>query len=144
MDCTPTWAARRRSTPFQSEGGCHGGAGEQETDAGTRTVALLGAMAVSYRTGEGGLGTVRQAAITPLQALSFMAFTLPHTPCLATVAAQLKESRSRSFAIRSVLWSLALAWVVALVVFQGATGCRSTDGWTGHWPQLRPGLNPAG
>jgi ferrous iron transport protein B len=86
---------------------------------------LLGAMAVIYRTSEAGLGGVLQAAITPLQALSFMAFTLLYTPCLATVAAQLKESRSRVFALRSVLWSLTLAWVVALSVFQG-----------GHWLQL--------
>jgi ferrous iron transport protein B len=83
---------------------------------------LLGAMAVIYRTSEAGLGTVLQAAITPLQAISFMAFTLLYTPCLATVAAQWKESRSRAFALRSVLWSLSLAWVVALAVFQG-----------GHW-----------
>ncbi len=80
---------------------------------------LLGAMAVIYRTSEAGLGTVLQAAISPLQALSFMAFTLLYTPCLATVAAQMKEARSRAFALRSVLWSLALAWVVALLVFQG-------------------------
>jgi ferrous iron transport protein B len=85
---------------------------------------LLGAMAVLYRTSDGGLGSALQAAITPLQALSFMTFTLLYTPCLATVAAQLKESRSRAFAIRSVLWSLTLAWIVALVVFQ-----------TGEWFQ---------
>ncbi|KEF41896.1 MAG: iron transporter FeoB [Cyanobium sp. CACIAM 14] len=79
---------------------------------------LLGAMAVIYRTSEAGLGTVLQSAISPAQAISFMAFTLLYTPCLATVAAQLRESRSRVFALRSVLWSLILAWLVALVVFQ--------------------------
>ncbi len=61
---------------------------------------LLGAMAVIYRTSEAGLGTAIQNAITPLQALSFMTFTLLYTPCLSTVVAQLKESRSRSFALR--------------------------------------------
>jgi ferrous iron transport protein B len=80
---------------------------------------LLGAMAVIYRTSEGNLGQAMQAAITPLQALSFMTFALLYTPCLATIAAQIKESKSRAFAIRSVLWSLGLAWVMALLVFQG-------------------------
>ena len=79
---------------------------------------LLGAMAVIYRTSESGLGTAIQNAITPLQALSFMTFTLLYTPCLSTVVAQLKESRSRSFALLSVGWSLLLAWLMALLVFQ--------------------------
>ena len=48
-----------------------------------------------------------------------MAFTLLYTPCLSTVAVQIKESKSRMFALRSVLWSLGLAWITAFVVFQG-------------------------
>ena len=80
---------------------------------------LLGAMAVIYRTSETGLGTAIQSAITPLQALSFMTFTLLYTPCLSTVVAQLKESRSRSFTLLSVGWSLVLAWLMALLIFQG-------------------------
>jgi ferrous iron transport protein B len=48
-----------------------------------------------------------------------MAFTLLYTPCLSTVAVQIKESKSRMFALRSVLWSLALAWIAAFLVFQG-------------------------
>jgi ferrous iron transport protein B len=80
---------------------------------------LLGAMAVIYDTSETGLGGVLQAAITPLQALSFMAFVLLYTPCLGTVAAQLRESRSRGFALLSLGWSLLLAWLMALAVYQG-------------------------
>lgn len=79
---------------------------------------LLGAMAVIYRTSESGLGTAIQSAITPLQALSFMTFTLLYTPCLSTVAIQLKESKSRMFALMSVGWSLSLAWLMALLVYQ--------------------------
>jgi ferrous iron transport protein B len=82
---------------------------------------LLGAMAVIHHTGQAGLGTALRQAITPLQALSFMAFTLLYTPCLSTVAVQLKESRSRPFVLLSVGWSLALAWVVAFLVYQGGT-----------------------
>ena len=80
---------------------------------------LLGAMAVIYRTSEANLGGVIGNLITPLQALSFMTFVLLYTPCLGTVAAQLKESNSRGFAVLSLGWSLLLAWLLALVVFQG-------------------------
>ncbi|MCX5955536.1 MAG: ferrous iron transport protein B [Cyanobacteria bacterium] len=80
---------------------------------------LLGAMAVIHHTSEAGLGAAMQASITPLQALSFMTFTLLYTPCLSTVAVQIKEAKSRMFALRSVLWSMSLAWIAALLVFQG-------------------------
>jgi len=80
---------------------------------------LLGAMAVIYQTSESNLGGVIATAITPLQSLSFMSFVLLYTPCLGTVAAQLQESKSRNFVLLSVGWSLLLAWLMALVVFQG-------------------------
>jgi len=80
---------------------------------------LLGAMAVIYATSEADLGGVIGQAITPLQALSFMTFVLLYTPCLGTVAAQLQESKSRCFTALSLGWSLALAWILALVVYQG-------------------------
>jgi ferrous iron transport protein B len=35
------------------------------------------------------------------------------------VAAQLQEAKSRRFALLSLGWSLVLAWLLALVVFQG-------------------------
>lgn len=80
---------------------------------------LLGAMAVIYRSSESGLGAAISAAITPLQALSFMTFVLLYTPCLGTIAAQLQEARTRSFALLSLGWSLSLAWLMALIVYQG-------------------------
>ncbi|MCU0528764.1 MAG: ferrous iron transport protein B [Cyanobium sp. Prado107] len=82
-------------------------------------VILLGAMAVIYATSEADLGGVISQTITPLQALSFMTFVLLYTPCLGTVAAQLQESKSRGFTALSLGWSLALAWILALVVYQG-------------------------
>jgi len=80
---------------------------------------LLGAMAVIYATSETDLGGVISQTITPLQALSFMTFVLLYTPCLGTVAAQLQESKSRGFTALSLGWSLALAWILALGVYQG-------------------------
>lgn len=79
---------------------------------------LLGAMAVIYATSETDLGGVISQTITPLQALSFMTFVLLYTPCLGTVAAQLQESKSRQFTLLSLVWSLALAWILSLVVYQ--------------------------
>ena len=80
---------------------------------------LLGALAVIYRTSESHLAGSVQAAISPLQALSYMTFVLLYTPCLGTIAAQLKESKSRRFALTSLGWSLGLAWTMAFVVYQG-------------------------
>jgi ferrous iron transport protein B len=80
---------------------------------------LLGAMAVIYGTTASGLGGAIHSAITPLQSLSFMTFVLLYTPCLGTVAAQIQESRSRNFALLSLVWSLSFAWVMAFVVYQG-------------------------
>ncbi|MCP9836619.1 ferrous iron transport protein B [Cyanobium sp. N.Huapi 1H5] len=82
---------------------------------------LLGAMAVIYGTNESGLGGAIQGVITPLQSLSFMTFVLLYTPCLGTVAAQIQESRSRIFALLSLSWSLLLAWLMALIVYQGGS-----------------------
>ena len=80
---------------------------------------LLGALAVIYRTSETHLAGSVRAAITPLQALSYMTFVLLYIPCLGTIAAQLKESKSRRFALTSLGWSLGLAWLMAFLVYQG-------------------------
>jgi ferrous iron transport protein B len=80
---------------------------------------LLGAMAVIYATSQAGLGGALVQAITPLQAVSFMMFTLLYTPCLSTVAVQWQESRSRVFVLVSLAWSFTLAWVMALLTYQG-------------------------
>lgn len=80
---------------------------------------LLGAMAVIYATREADLGVVISQTITPLQALSFMTFVLLYTPCLGTVAAQFQESKSSRFTLLSMGWSLSLAWMLSLVVYQG-------------------------
>ncbi|MFN9618527.1 MAG: ferrous iron transport protein B [Synechococcaceae cyanobacterium] len=80
---------------------------------------LLGAMAVIHHTSESDLGAAIQHTLTPLQSLSFMTFVLLYTPCLSTVAVQIREAGSRWFALRSLAWSLALAWGASFVVYQG-------------------------
>jgi len=55
---------------------------------------------------------------TPLTAYSFMAFTLLYTPCLATVAVIRRETNSWKWAGFSVAYSLALAWLVAFMIYR--------------------------
>ena len=55
-----------------------------------------------------------------VSAFSFMLFVLLYTPCLSTVATLRSESRSFGFTAASVAWSLALAWGVSFVFYQGA------------------------
>ena len=54
-----------------------------------------------------------------VSAYSFMLFTLIYVPCLSTIAAIRKESKSTGFAVFSTLWSLLLAWCVSAVFYQG-------------------------
>lgn len=59
------------------------------------------------------------SAFTPLQAFSFMAFVLLYTPCLATVGVLRKETASWKWTLFAVGYSLLLAYVVALIIYQG-------------------------
>lgn len=59
------------------------------------------------------------AAFTPLQAYSFMAFVLLYTPCLATVGVLRKETASWKWTLFSIVYSLVLAYTVALIIYQG-------------------------
>ncbi len=53
---------------------------------------------------------------SPLSALTFMAFSLVYTPCVATVAAISREANSFKWAMFSIVYSVTLAYVVALAV----------------------------
>lgn len=56
---------------------------------------------------------------TPLSAFSFMIFTLIYVPCAATVTTIRKETGSWKWTIFSVGYLIVLAWIMALVVYQG-------------------------
>lgn len=56
---------------------------------------------------------------TPLQAFSFMAFLLLYVPCLATVATIHKETSSTKWTWFALGYALIIAYVVALVIYQG-------------------------
>jgi ferrous iron transport protein B len=55
---------------------------------------------------------------TPLTALSLMLFVLIYFPCIATVTAIAKESRSWKWGLFVILYTCLLAWLVSFVVYQ--------------------------
>lgn len=68
--------------------------------------------------GQIGLSKALQSAFTPLTALAFLIFVLLYVPCVATVAAQAQEF-GWQWAVFSVGLNMAVAWIAALVVYQG-------------------------
>ena len=63
--------------------------------------------------------SLRGSGMTPLGAYTLMAFVLIYVPCLATVAAISRETNSWKWAAFSIVYSLALAWVVSFLIYQG-------------------------
>ncbi|BCL77399.1 ferrous iron transport protein B [Jeongeupia sp. HS-3] len=81
---------------------------------------VLGALAVIVGADGAQLATHLAQTLDPVSAYSFMLFALTYVPCVATIAAMKKESRSAGFTAFSVVWSLLLAWTLSFVFYQGA------------------------
>lgn len=80
--------------------------------------------AASQQAGEGTLGQRLRASFDQSShghgkaaAIAFLLFTLAYTPCLATVA-EMRRQFGTKVAARSVLLSLAVAYVIAIIAFQ--------------------------
>ena len=78
----------------------------------------------SQQAGEGTLGQKLRASFDQSShghgkaaAIAFLLFTLAYTPCLATVA-EMRRQFGTKVAARSVLLSLAVAYVIAIIAFQ--------------------------
>ncbi len=82
---------------------------------------VLGGLAVIYGAGQDELGRLLAERLTWVQAYSFMLFTLVYTPCLSTVAMIWRESRSVAFTALSVVWPLAVAWLVSFAFYTVAS-----------------------
>ena len=54
---------------------------------------------------------------TPLIAISFLVFVLLYFPCLASVAAIVKETGSWWWGIFSMVYNTAFAWIVSFLIF---------------------------
>lgn len=81
---------------------------------------VVGSLAVIY--GLQGDALISQMAqnLDWVQGMSFMLFSLIYTPCLSTIATLKSESKSSGFMWLSIIWSLALAWVVSFIFYQAA------------------------
>lgn len=80
--------------------------------------------AASQQAGEGTLGQKLRASFDQSShghgkaaAIAFLLFALAYTPCLATVA-EMRRQFGAKVAARSVLLSLAVAYVIAIIAFQ--------------------------
>lgn len=80
--------------------------------------------AASQQAGEGTLGQKLRASFDQSShghgkaaAIAFLLFALAYTPCLATVA-EMRRQFGTKVAARSVLLSLAVAYVIAIIAFQ--------------------------
>lgn len=80
---------------------------------------VVSTMTIIYAVPEAGLNDVLLQAFSPLSAYSFMVFILLYVPCLATVAVIGKETHSKRLAIFSVVYALALAYVLSFIIYQG-------------------------
>jgi ferrous iron transport protein B len=88
---------------------------------------VVSSMGVLYHTGEGAgedSETLRQAlrdprhGLTPLIAMAFMLFVLLYVPCIAAVAVVRRELGARWMWF-DIIYQVALAYLAALVVYQG-------------------------
>ena len=81
---------------------------------------VIGALAVIYGLQGDALMHLMAQKLDWVQGMSFMLFTLIYTPCLSTIITLKNEAKSWLFACISILWSLALAWVVSFIFYQSA------------------------
>ena len=80
---------------------------------------VVGSLGVLYGAEEGeGLEEAIRGDMTAPAALGLMSFVLIYTPCLATLGVIWKETGSWKLTLFSVVYSLTVAYVVALVLFQ--------------------------
>ncbi|MBN2537712.1 ferrous iron transport protein B [candidate division WOR-3 bacterium] len=78
---------------------------------------VIGTMGAIHGAGPGGLADVLRQSFTPLSAYAFMVMSLVYIPCVATIAAIRRETNWK-WALLSVGYTLALGWLLAVVIFQ--------------------------
>lgn len=81
---------------------------------------VIGSLAVIYGLQGDALMSQMAQNLDWVQGMSFMLFSLIYTPCLSTIATLKSESKSSGFMWLSIIWSLALAWIISLVFYQSA------------------------
>jgi ferrous iron transport protein B len=80
-------------------------------------VAVLGMVYAGVSEGS-ELVTAIRGSFTTLSAVSFLVMTLLYTPCAAVIATVKKETNSYKWAAFMAIYPFALAWVLAVLVYQ--------------------------
>ncbi|MDN4592367.1 ferrous iron transport protein B [Polycladomyces subterraneus] len=79
---------------------------------------VVSTMSIVYGAGDDGkLGDLLHHTFTQPVALAFLFFVLLYTPCVSTVVMMWRETGSSKWTLISVGYSVAIAWVVAFVVY---------------------------
>jgi ferrous iron transport protein B len=82
--------------------------------------SIISTMNIIYFVPKGGsLQGILSHYYTPLAAYSFMVFILLYIPCLATTATIYKETLSKKWTAFSIIYALAIAYLLAIVIYQG-------------------------
>ncbi len=79
--------------------------------------AVVSTMTVLLGTNTANLGGVLGELFTPISAVSFLAFTLLYTPCIAAVAAIKRELGSRLSTLGVVVMQCGVAWIVSFAIY---------------------------
>lgn len=69
-------------------------------------------------TSDAGLSAVLQTIFTPISAFAYLCFTVLYMPCIAAFAATRRELGSMKQALATVAYQTAVAYIVALLVYQ--------------------------
>ena len=97
------------------------GLGRAVVDAGKILVSIVPGVNVVDDAAAGEdtvLSLVLRQKFTTLSAVAFLVFVLLYVPCVATLGA-IKHEFGLSWAITSAIYQTAVAWLVALLVYQG-------------------------
>jgi len=79
---------------------------------------ILGALGILYGATGAGLRHVLMQQFTPLSAYAFMVFSLLYMPCVGTLAAIKKETRSWRWPMIVVGSGLTLAFILSILIYQ--------------------------
>lgn len=82
--------------------------------------SIISTMNIIYFVPKGGsLQGILTGYYTPLAAFSFMVFILLYIPCLATTATIYKETASKKLTAFSIIYALAIAYLLSIIIYQG-------------------------
>ncbi len=79
---------------------------------------VVSTLSVLYGAEEDGSNLAERMGITPLVAYAYMVFSLLYFPCVAAVVAVKQEAGGWKWALFTVLYTTALAWIVSFLIYR--------------------------